>query len=276
MDRPEFYSKNKNLQTTDNIYVIDKYFDLIAFDHDRSHTALDLGCGDGYTTSQILLPKLPKNVKKLIGADISENMVSFAKQLQDSRLDFHRMDIEDGDSCLEFKEAFDHVFSFYCLHWIPNQRKAFQNIHRVLKPGGDVLLSFLGTNPIFQVYESISKNIHWAPYFRSEMVSPYHNCENPADVIEKLLREIGFKECKCIVEDRRFVFENWAQLKKSVIAVNPTLPLLSRSDRIQYLQDFTKEVNFIYGRNLKLSENDNDQKIPVEYKLIIVYAKRVM
>lgn len=125
MNQPKLYSKHNSLQTTDNIYVIEKFLDLIQWKNcnNESQRALDIGCGDGYTTSEILLPKLPKSLRKLVGCDISDKMVKFAKQTcTNARLDFRQLDVTDEHVEQEFMDGFDYVFSFYCLHWIPDQQ----------------------------------------------------------------------------------------------------------------------------------------------------------
>lgn len=59
-----------------------------------------------------------------LGADISEKMILFAKNtFENDRMEFTTLDIS-ADNVTEVlgKEKFDKVFSFYCLHWIPDQR----------------------------------------------------------------------------------------------------------------------------------------------------------
>lgn len=123
MNEPKLYSKHNSMQTTDNTYVIENFVNLIDWTQDRNQSALDLGCGEGYTTANILLPKLPPNLTLLLGCDISEKMICFAKKTRrNPRLDFQQLDLMDSDACRRISGQFDHVFSFYCLHWIPDQR----------------------------------------------------------------------------------------------------------------------------------------------------------
>ncbi|CAG9762202.1 unnamed protein product [Ceutorhynchus assimilis] len=272
MNEPKLYRKHKSLQTTDNIYVIENFLKLIQWKNCENQTALDVGCGDGLTTMEILLPKLPKSLNKLLGCDVSDKMIKFAKEVcKNGQLDFCQLNIGNSEDCMDYHASFDYVFSFYCLHWIPDQRSVFENIYNMLKPGGDILLSFLGTNPIFDVYQNISKKIIWAKYLRPEMISPYHNCEDPGKVLKKMLLEIGFENCKCVVEDRQFIFPNLKLLEGSIVAVNPTLPQLDSEEKVQYLEDFMNEIAKIYKYDC---DNNNEGKIDVNYKLIIVYASK--
>jgi len=41
----------------------------------RGDRGLDLGCGPGSVTTQVLLPRLPEDFSLLVGADLSDNMI---------------------------------------------------------------------------------------------------------------------------------------------------------------------------------------------------------
>lgn len=123
MEEPHIYSKYKGLQKTDAIYVIENYLRLIKWSR-NSEEILDIGCGDGQVTIEILLPNLPRNCSRIIGTDKSENMVNFAKRSYSSisRTQFVTFDISEEILPEQFQQRFDHIFSFYCLHWVQNQR----------------------------------------------------------------------------------------------------------------------------------------------------------
>ncbi|KAF7266803.1 hypothetical protein GWI33_019909 [Rhynchophorus ferrugineus] len=274
MDQPKLYSKNKQMQTVDNVFVIEKYAKLIQWKANDA-MVLDIGCGDGYTTYNILRPELPKNFKKLVGWDLSEKMIRFAKesyQEQEPRIEFGLMDISKDGQEDDFCAQYDHVVSFYCLHWVPEQRQAFKNIYKTLKPGGDMLISLVVTAPIFSVYENMAKNIRWSSYFRKETVSPYHNSQNPAAELQSILEEIGFQNCSCTVENRHYTFSSWQILQSGIIAVNPTIPTLTDTDKAAYISDFMEEVRKIYGFSKEMT--DSGVSVPVDYKLLIAYARR--
>lgn len=123
MDNPKLYSTQNSLQTTDNIHVIYKYLSLMQWGDQDGLVVLDVGCGEGRTTADILLPKLPPTVSKVIGCDLSEKMIQFAKERYSStKLEFCNLDIGDSSACQSLSSNFDRIFSFYCFHWIPDQR----------------------------------------------------------------------------------------------------------------------------------------------------------
>ncbi len=109
--------------------LIEKYFK-------KEDSILDLGCGTGRTT--IELYKL--GYKKIVGLDISEQMIQMAQNIA---LSFE-MEIEFivGNACdLPYPDnSFDHAFfSFNGLMQIPgkqNRKNALKEIQRVIRPGG--------------------------------------------------------------------------------------------------------------------------------------------
>jgi len=97
---------------------------------------LEVGCGNGYT-AKIIIQKRKIN---LVATDFSEDLIKIAKKQPlggaKGKVVF---DIGDALSLNFPKESFDIVFTERCLinliTW-ENQKKAFSEIHRVLKAGG--------------------------------------------------------------------------------------------------------------------------------------------
>jgi juvenile hormone acid methyltransferase len=84
-----------------------------------------LGCGPGSVTTQVLMPRLPEDFGLLVGADLSANMIQYASEKNThSKLRFTQFDLtkDIGNTSQLRPSAFDKIFSFYCLHWIPDQR----------------------------------------------------------------------------------------------------------------------------------------------------------
>ena len=110
-------------------YVFNKYLKL-------SDSILDMGCGTGRTT----FPLFQLGFKKIIGVDLTPEMINEALQLNnhfDAKIDF-----KIGDATkLDFEDSsFDSViFSFNGLMSIPNQLNrdaALKEIGRVIKDSG--------------------------------------------------------------------------------------------------------------------------------------------
>lgn len=93
---------------------------------------LDLGCGDGTLTSDLVAHGC-----EVVGVDASAAMVEAAKA---RGLDAHVMD----GHALAFDSAFEAVFSSAALHWMPEPDAVAGGVRRALKPGGRFVGEFGG------------------------------------------------------------------------------------------------------------------------------------
>jgi juvenile hormone acid methyltransferase len=94
---------------------------------------LDLGCGPGTMTTQVLMPRLPEDFGLLVGADLSANMIQYASEkYPHSKLRFTQFDLtkDIGNTSQLLPSSFDKIFSFFCLHHIPDHR-----YNLAIKPG---------------------------------------------------------------------------------------------------------------------------------------------
>ncbi len=143
---------------------------------------LDVGCGTGR-----LERKLIDAGAEIIGIDVSSEMIKAAKK-KFPKVEFVKGDIEN----LPFEdEAFDLVVCSFVVVHLKNLDKAFEEIYRVLKPGGTFVLTNI--------------NQRKAPKLdikgRGEIVikSFYHIPEKVTEALEKALFRI---------EEEKFVYEN--------------------------------------------------------------------
>lgn len=219
MHKAALYQRSNGLQRRDAKQAIDEFSHVFQWRDDGCDSILDIGCGSADVTIDYLLPILPENFERLVGVDISEDMVNFARQqYPHPRISFDKFDLSvDIEKQPSFSaiEPFDHVTSFYCLHWIQNQERAIQNMFKLLKPNGDLLVVFLAQNPIFEIYKQMSLNKKWSKYMGDVdlFISPYQNSKNPADQFGKLLSSTGFTEYSVEIQEKLFVFEGIDLLK---------------------------------------------------------------
>ncbi len=85
---------------------------------------LDLGCGDGFFTRQIM-----ESGAAVVGVDASSQMVAAAAE---RGVDARCMSGE----ALTFDREFDAVFSNAALHWMSDQDAVLAGVFQALKPGG--------------------------------------------------------------------------------------------------------------------------------------------
>lgn len=122
MNKPQIYQKANGVQRRDASEVIESYFDKIRWCPEGRDRILDIGCGSGDVTFDLIRPRLPTYYEKLVGSDVSETMINHAnKTYYDPRVYFTTLDISKKISN-DLVGKFNHVLSFYCLHWVQEQR----------------------------------------------------------------------------------------------------------------------------------------------------------
>lgn len=118
--------------------------EVFLFDKTRGKKVLEVGCGAGYDAYEFC-----RNGANYTGVDITpENIERTKKHLSLVGFD---ADIRLGDAeNLDFPdESFDLAFSNGVLHHIPDIRKGFREIHRILKPRGEFWLTLYHKNSVF-------------------------------------------------------------------------------------------------------------------------------
>uniref|UniRef100_R4FNZ7 Putative methyltransferase n=1 Tax=Rhodnius prolixus TaxID=13249 RepID=R4FNZ7_RHOPR len=138
MRDPKTYHNYCDLAGQMDREVLSYIKDLVSLD-DKEHV-LDVGCGPGINTYRNMTTFLPKG-STVTGVDISSEMVEFAeKHYSSPSMKFIKLDITDSNLWPTWrKEEFSKVFSFFTLHRVLNQRKAYENMYNLLKPGGEII-----------------------------------------------------------------------------------------------------------------------------------------
>lgn len=98
---------------------------------------LDAACGDGFYTERVV-----DRGATAVGVDASEEMVDRARDRfdDDDRVTVERADLTD--SLTEFDDAaFDLVYCQLALEHVRHWERVFAGFHRVLRPGGRVVVS---------------------------------------------------------------------------------------------------------------------------------------
>lgn len=212
MNRPELYAQVNKIQRRDAQVMIEEFADKIKWRLDGNDSILDAGCGSGDVTVDILLPILPKNFQRLVGIDISEHMIEYARKTQiHPKISFEQFDLcaDLEDQPLSNAQPFDHIFSFYTFHRVPDKTKCIRNFNKLLGVNGDLLLLFAGSHPIYDAYKEQSLDKRWASYLKDvDMRTPsYQHSKNAAKEFSDLLNDSGFTDCDVTVNKKDFIFE---------------------------------------------------------------------
>ena len=92
-------------------------------DVDRKISVLDVGCGDGNSLRNLVLPFCGERIKEVVGIDISSEMIKFATEnTKKDYVQFRQMDIEMREVPKDLIGRFDLIFTFNCMNWVWEQR----------------------------------------------------------------------------------------------------------------------------------------------------------
>jgi ubiquinone/menaquinone biosynthesis C-methylase UbiE len=152
-------------------------------------TVLDVGCGGGKTVNR-LAEQVPNG--KVYGIDYSPTMVEFTKKLNRKYVEEGKVEIAEAqvDQTGFPDGTFDLVTAVETYYFWPNLPAAFQEIKRILKPGGKLLM----------VNELIKDGIYDVD--QAEIIAKTHVRLYPLGEIRRMLEATGFDSVKVSVKDK--------------------------------------------------------------------------
>lgn len=126
--------KGRNKNTIYYVFLEHFYRYCFARRYCLNKVVLDSGCGTGYGAYE-----LSKSARKVIGIDIAKEAIDFCRNnYTKANIEFLEMDIRS----IKFdSQSFDCVVSFETLEHIYEQEQFLQEVKRVLKPGGILIIS---------------------------------------------------------------------------------------------------------------------------------------
>lgn len=151
------YSKDLFDQSVELFYKRHKKWELdLGFDAKewfKGKTCLDAGCGGG----RFVVAMSTLGAERVEGIDVSEKAIEAAKTRISDRSLSDRAQVQVA-SVLDIPfpdNSFDYVISSGVIHHTPDPEKAFQELNRVLKPGGKMFLSVYGKGGINWMFNDL-------------------------------------------------------------------------------------------------------------------------
>ena len=205
---------------------------LLAFK--GSERILDIGCGNGKTTSAVA-ERIPQG--SVLGVDASAGMITFATEHWTASHPNLHFAIADARH-LPFQHEFDLVVSFNALHWIPDQALPLQGIHKALKPDGKAQLRMVIQGKrrcIEEVVEETRKSPRWADYF-NDFRDPFMRLT--PDQYSALAEQQGFRVLSKHMSDKAWDFGTRdAFLARMKVTMIEWLKRIPDADRVAFLND---------------------------------------
>ncbi len=136
-------------------------------------TLLDVGCGDGKVSAAVAAA-VPHGF--VLAVDSSPAFIAYARAHYPPS-EHPNLRFEEMDAChLHSERLFDSVYSNAVLHWVADQPAFLRGVHRLLKPGGRLLISCGGKGSsaeVVEVMQAIIQRPRWLSYF-VDFPFPYH------------------------------------------------------------------------------------------------------
>jgi trans-aconitate methyltransferase len=226
---PDDYSKNNNLQFE---------FAMQSIQHieiNPDSRILDIGCGDGLITRKIA-EKVTQGC--IIGTDISQQMINHAneKHKEQKNLGFMQMDASKNI----FKNQFDIITSFNCLHWIKDQRSALKGIAEAATDGAKIILLFSHKKSLYHdMLDHICNSEKWKSHFK-DYVNPrsFYTKESYQEMLEKEHLIV----LSVVEKEMSYQFQDTTALKKFFNSSMSQVTHLPIEKREEFLSDFTSEL----------------------------------
>ncbi|XP_070166753.1 juvenile hormone acid O-methyltransferase-like isoform X2 [Polyergus mexicanus] len=271
--KPKEYTSFNKLQKYIVLNLIDEFEEELI---QMSGKCMDIGCGPGDITKNVLLPALNPNTV-ITGTDISKNMIEFAKKTYgDGRLQFEVLDIQTKCLPEKYISRFDHIFSFNALNWCYDIRRAFENIYRMIRPGGNILINLITSHDTYDVINILAQDIRFAPYIQDvkNYVSPFNDSNCPRKELKEILKSIGFKVCHCSLREITYSFKDPSNVICSIFSIYPFVDKMPHDLQEEFKNEYTRK--FVEKKvTYKTIQNNQEQILMLDlYKLLIVYAQK--
>lgn len=230
--QPERYSKANNTQTVHAHPIFMRLNNFMA------SSILDIGSGDGKLTSKLkgLYPE-----SQVIGIDISQEMVSYAKKNY-ANIDFMQADATK----LATIGQFDLITCFSTAHWIEDQYALFSKVKQNLKNGGR-FLGFL--YPVCKIQLSALQQVielkRYSQYFSRAFESPYF--DHQVETYQQIFDDLNFKINHLAKSPTEFVlYKSKKDFTDFIGAWLPHVNNIPNHLRCEFLDEFTD----LYRRNV--------------------------
>lgn len=150
----------------------------------RGDTILDIGCGNARDIISIL-----RASATVVGVDLSQGMIDQARQDLASA-GYHDVRLEVGDATrLRFPaESFESILCSEVIEHISNTDQAVSEMHRVLKPGGRLIIS----TPNRRSWYGFDRYVLWSRILRRKWNHPFDNWRTMRE-LSSLLERHGFE-----------------------------------------------------------------------------------
>ncbi|XP_040075584.1 juvenile hormone acid O-methyltransferase-like [Ixodes scapularis] len=216
---------------------------------------LDLGCGPGNITRDVLLPQCPP-CRRFVAVDSSEDMVRYAREhFYHPKICYDTLDImsDDPSDFVGRYGLFDRVYALLLLNWLKDQEQALKNIAKLMKPGGEAFFSFSASTPQMRFRKKLAGMPRWSKYAKiCESCTPptvdLAGKDALVSYVRGILKNANLTPSMC--EFRSTVYDTRASLEdliQDLMDTNPIRAFLTKEEELLLLQDATEEAKRLWA-----------------------------
>jgi ubiquinone/menaquinone biosynthesis C-methylase UbiE len=173
---------------------------LTALEGFRNRLVLEVGVGSGRNA----LPLLEKAKPRLVGLDLSKEMLKHARTKMSSFKDCLDLILADGEHLPFMNHAFDALICMSVMHYFASQRRILQRIRSALKENGtlvygDLTVREMDNQGFFEGLERILSKAH-ARYYKPSEIKRLMN--NQGFRVLKMKTVVYRKSYNALMEDK--------------------------------------------------------------------------
>ncbi|XP_049775463.1 uncharacterized protein LOC126162788 [Schistocerca cancellata] len=190
---------------------------------------LDVGCGPEDIVAKFLAPRVPEGTK-IIACDACPEKLEHAKgrnSVPDVIIhDLFDVTGKDLQNTSVWKQGpYCKVFSLMQQLWLPENRRAIQNIHKLLAPGGEAIFTVVPKFSLWGGFEDTIDDPEWRQHMKDvqRTLSPYGDYEDPVSELKKLLITEGFQISHCAPGAMEVDFRSRKEVRELLISLNALL-----------------------------------------------------
>ncbi|KAH6923940.1 hypothetical protein HPB50_009577 [Hyalomma asiaticum] len=222
---------------------------------------LDVGSGCGHVTLKIILPNVPDDVEKIVGVDVCENMLSYARKYSSHpRIAYEHLDITgDVSEFLAKYGTFDRLYAFNSLNRVKDQLTAWRNMAKLLKPGGECLLFYSAWYSTPEIWRALAQKKNWSRFTEmwESLIPPTQDMQNTDERLSyarSLAKDAGIELRSCEMAGVYMPVQEWSGMLTALIPGNDTL---ATEERQLLFQDANDELQkWLRGRhNPRMADN---------------------
>lgn len=173
-------------------------------------SVLEIACGSGRVTRHIR-KTLPANIK-FMATDISNDMLNVARrELDKENIVFQ---VEDAQNLSFPDNSFDLVICQFGIMFLPDKKKGFDEIYRVLKPGGKFMFFTWDSTLNMPLFKLLVNDLV-VPHFEGEDTTRFFvpfSLYQP-NVLTDWMVNAGFKD----VETNNVILKSGSQTPQSIV-----------------------------------------------------------